>query len=112
MDNLKELFLRRTKQEESVAGERQNRSAETDDDLLWLAKQPRGQRFIKRLFRITGLMANTVETLRTDDPHMVHRLLYLEGSRSVGYSIYKDLKRVAPDVCGKLLTEPEEKAHG
>lgn len=112
MDHLKELLLRRTKQEEPPETERQSRSSEADEDLLWLAKQPRGQRFLKRLFRTTGLMANTVEALRTDEPHMVYRLLYLEGLRSVGHSIFRDLKRVAPDVCGKLLTEPEEKAHG
>lgn len=112
MDNLKELLLRRTKQEESVGVERQDKSAEADEDLLWLAKQPRGQRFLKRLFRITCFMDNTLETLRTDEVHMPYRLMYMEGLRSVGYRIYKDLKRVAPDICGKVLIEPEEEAHG
>ena len=112
MDDFRTLFLHRNKQDESAEKERQNLSAEADADLVWLAKQPRGQRLLKRLLKRTGLMTDTMQSLRTDDPHMTYRLVYLEGSKSVGYDVFKELKRLAPDVCGKLLTEPEEKAHG
>lgn len=112
MDDFQTLFLHRGKQEKSADVERQNLSAEADSDLVWLAKQPRGQRLLKRLLKRTGLMVDTIQTLRTDDPQMINRLMYLEGVKSIGYDVYKELKRVAPDVCGKLLVEPEENAHG
>lgn len=112
MDNFQTLFLHRGKQEKSADTERQNPSAEADSDLAWLAKQPRGQRLLKRLLKRTGLMVDTTQTLRTDDPQMINRLMYLEGVKSIGYDVFKELKRVAPDVCGKLLIEPEENAHG
>lgn len=112
MDDFRTLFLHRAKQEESANAERQNLSAEADSDLVWLAKQPRGQRLLKRLLKRTGLMVDTVGALRIDDPQMMYRLMYLEGVKSIGYDVYKELKRLAPDVCGKLLSESEENAHG
>ncbi len=111
MDSFQIPFLNRVVRDESADVERQNLSAEADADLTWLAKQPRGQRLLKRLLKRTGLMVDTVQSLRTDDPQLTYRLMYLEGIKSVGYDVFKELKRVAPDVCGKLLTEPEEKAH-
>lgn len=112
MDDFRTLFLQRAREDESAIRERQNLSAEADDDIVWLAKQPRGKRLLKRLLKRTGLMADTMLSLRTDDPQMLYRLVYLEGVKSVGYDVFKELKRLAPDVCGQLLTEREEKAHG